>query len=104
MRCDLEANPMDNTTQGWNEGPSTCHFGDGSRGIDHRIDGELEGTFPASDPLPWIHQVNWPSADREGSRSPHAEKCDPLYVIIHGAQPGLSGQIILNRKDGPCQR
>jgi hypothetical protein len=26
--------------------------------LDREVDQELDGTFPASDPLPWSHEVN----------------------------------------------
>lgn len=25
--------------------------------LDHELDEELEGTFPASDPIPWSHEI-----------------------------------------------
>jgi hypothetical protein len=29
-----------------------------ARRLDQKLDRELEDTFPASDPLPWTHEVN----------------------------------------------
>ena len=63
---------------------------------DRRLDVELEQTFPASDPIPWIHDAPRRISSRADDAAPHGDD--------HGLRAIGDGELRENRLEVPFHR